>query len=145
MKAFLLFSTWQGGNKGRWQKGWGKGEIIIILYIPVKGDDYSREMINWGMIIVRGLRPCIRFFYLLQVRWLNESKLFVLEIAFLVFHGRLHNMENNTWNLWIRFLIFLYSSQYLTHLLHSLMRHRLEHLKIKFGIMCSLRTPRPIC
>ena len=60
------------------------------------------------------------------------NKRFVLEIVFLVFHGRLHNKENITWHLWIRILIFLYSSQYPSHLLHSLMRHRLEHLKIKF-------------
>ena len=30
------------------------------------------------------------------------------------------------------FNLLVYSSQYLSHLLHSLMRHRLEHLKIKF-------------
>ena len=60
-------------------------------------------------------------------------KTFCPRIAFLVFHGFLHNKENITWQyLWIRILIFLYSSQYLSHLLHSLMRHRLEHLKIKF-------------
>lgn len=54
MKAFLLFSTWQGGDKGkgRGQKGWGMGEITIILNIPDKGGYYSKEMINWGMIVV---------------------------------------------------------------------------------------------
>ena len=111
MKAFLLFSTWQGDKgKGRGQKGWGMGEITIILNISDKGGYYSKEMIHWGMIIVWGFRPCIRFSYLLQLSTFTQwIKTFCPRIAFLVFHGCLHNKENITWQyLWIQILIFLY-------------------------------------